>query len=66
MGKIIKIIFKKGPRNLPLFRETIQTQIRGQGAKLDVKDRDDGGSDYDYDGIIDDKDGDFGDYFDKR
>ena len=54
MGKIIKIIFKKGPRNLPLFRETIQTQIRGQGAKINVKDRDDGAGDYDYDDDNDD------------
>ena len=26
------------------------TQVQGHGTKVDVKDRDDGGSDYDYDG----------------
>ena len=50
MRGFILIIFKKGPRSFPLFGGTIQTQIRGQGTKVDVKDRDDGGSDYDYDG----------------
>ena len=49
-----KIIFKEGLRNLHLFRETIQTQIRGQGAKIDVKDRGDGAGDYDYDDDNDD------------